>query len=199
MRVHEFILLRDEGNWQSSPEWLETDREIREAAATVVWPPGAKEFSINPTPQGNGVKPIKEAFLLSLSGQGWRTEQRVKILDRGSPGKIDALKDYPDGTTFVVEWETGNVSSSHRALNKIVVAMKEENIQGGALIVPRRQGLYKYVTDRIGNEEELRPYFALWAESTLGTGLLGIYVIDYDKTDPGVPLISKGTDGRALV
>lgn len=199
MRVHEFILLRDEGNWQASDQWLETNREIREAVSAVVWPPGSKKFTVNPTPQGNGVKPIKEAFLISLQARGWRTEQRVKILDKGSPGRIDALKDYPDGTTFVVEWETGNVSSSHRALNKIVVALKEDNIQGGALIVPRRQGLYRYVTDRIGNEDELRPYFALWAESSLGTGLLGIYVVDYDQTDPKVPLIGKGTDGRALV
>ncbi len=138
MRVHEFILLRDEGNWQASGQWLETDREIREAISSIVWPQGSKKFTINPTPQGNGVKPIKEAFLISLQSRSWRTEQRVKILDQGSSGKVDALKDFSDGTTFVVEWETGNVSSSHRALNKIVVALKEDNCYGHLLVKTRR-------------------------------------------------------------
>jgi len=38
---------------------------------------------------------------------------------------------------FAVEWETGNVSSSHRSLNKLSLGIIQEEIVGGALLVPK--------------------------------------------------------------
>jgi hypothetical protein len=60
--------------------------------------------------------------------------------------------------------------------------------------------LARYLTDRVGNFEELIPYFPIWTEATFhGGGLLGIYVVTADGYDPEVPRIRKGTDGRALI
>lgn len=197
MKMQEFILLRDEAGFAGSDEWRETDEEIRDAIAAVHWPADQDGFTINPTLHGNGVKPIKEAFVTHLGDMGWAAERR-SLLVGGGAGPIDALKDYRNGDTFVCEWETGNISSSHRAMNKMAVALKQGNIVGGALVLPDRN-LYRYLTDRIGNVDELVPYFPLWEEADFhGAGLLGIYVVTYDNIDTSVPLIRKGTDGRAL-
>ena len=32
---------------------------------------------------------------------------------------------------FAVEWETGNIASSHRAMNKMALALKQVRIAGG--------------------------------------------------------------------
>lgn len=198
MRLADFIVLRDEGNLVDSPEWAEADAEIREAIEAVVWPPGATTFTVNnEVVHGNGVAVVKDAFIEVLTHRGWKHERRA-IVDGIRPGPIDALKDFPNGETIVCEWETGNVASSHRALNKIVMALQEDNILGGVLVVPDRH-LYRWMTDRIGNLPELEPYFPVWQQTNLGgEGLVGIYVVTYDAVSPDVPRMVKGTDGRAL-
>ncbi len=198
MKLKEFVLLRDEGGFTTTARWHEVDAEIREAIQAVVWPPESQTFVICPKKHGSGVGPIKTAFVTLLTAFGWKHERRA-LIDGTGPGPIDALKDFSDGDTFICEWETGNVSSSHRALNKMVVAMKEDNIIGGVLVVPDR-ALAKYLTDRIGNFEELEPYFSHWGQASLGgEGMLGIYVVTYDGTSLDVPQIDKLTDGRALI
>ena len=48
---------------------------------------------------------------------------KVHLGSREKPGKIDAVKNLPDGRYFAFEWETGNISSSHRALNKMAIGL----------------------------------------------------------------------------
>jgi hypothetical protein len=96
-----------------------------------------------------------------------------------------------------MEWETGNISSSHRALNKMALGLLKEVITAGVLVVPSRL-LYPYLTDRIGNFAELVPYLDLWKSIPCKTGVLEIVVIEHDATSIQVPRIPKGTSGRAL-
>ncbi|NOK60272.1 MAG: restriction endonuclease [Chloroflexi bacterium AL-W] len=128
---------------------------------------------------------------------GWQLEATIPVLDENKPGKVDALKQTSLGNV-VFEWETGNISTSHRALNKIALGMLNGAIFGGALALPTRR-LDPYLTDRIGNYEELQPYFPVWRELPIDYGLMLVIAIEHDAIDPNTPLIGKGTDGRALV
>jgi hypothetical protein len=96
-----------------------------------------------------------------------------------------------------LEWETGNISSSHRALNKIALGILRGIFIGGALVLPTR-AMYKYLTDRIGNYDEIEPYFELWKKLPIKKGLLLVIAIEHDSVNGSVPRIPKGTDGRAI-
>lgn len=120
--------------------------EVETAIAKVTWPINSNTFNINPTPKGNGVKPIKNACMDHLKSRGWHLEKRLKMQMDMSPGPIDAVKTI-GGRLFAIEWETGNISSSHRAVNKMVLGMLERVLTGGILILPSRE-MYKYLTDR---------------------------------------------------
>ena len=172
-------------------------REIRKGIAAVVWPPRARDFSIRPIRKGNGVTPIKQACMKYLERMGWRVEQSLSLAQGASPGPIDAVKPLRNGKLFALEWETGNISSSHRALNKMLVGLKEGLLAGGALILPTR-AFYKFLTDRVGNYEELAPYFPVWNRPDV-SGTLIVIAIEFDRLRNDVPRIRKGTDGRALV
>jgi hypothetical protein len=67
----------------------------------------------------------------------------------------------------------------------------------GILVVPSRE-LYKYLTDRIGNMDELEPYLDLWRSFPCKQGVLEIVAIEHDGMSKDVPRIPKGTSGRAL-
>ena len=69
---------------------------------------------------------------------------------------------------------------------------------GAALVLPSRK-IYPYLTDRIGNFEELEPYFDVWRAVRIQEGFLAIFVIEHDRVNSSVPRITKGTDGRALL
>jgi len=186
------------GSFAASPEWKKILADLREAIASIVWPPGNASFILNPSTgrgrgEGNGVKPIKEACMLTLKKLGWNIDERK------NPLRLDATKTLSRNRTFGIEWETGNISSSHRAMNRLLRGYHDNLLIGGALIVPTRV-LYHYLTDRVGNFAELEPYFKLWkATITWKNGALAIIAVEHDGTDPKVPRISKGTDGRALV
>lgn len=111
-------------------------------------------------------------------------------------GDLDALKDTADGY-IAFEWETGNISSSHRALNKLFLTMQQTNTLGCFLVVPS-DSLKAYLTDRIGNIGELKPYFPLWSNIQNIKGTLRIIAVEHDATSFDVPKIPKGTDGRAI-
>jgi hypothetical protein len=112
-------------------------------------------------------------------------------------GDLDAVLTGP-AKPIVVEWETGNISSSHRSINKLTLLLKTQIISAGVLVVPSRK-LYVYLTDRIGNIQEIKPYFSLWKSVPCREGILEIVVIEHDATSKDVPRIPKGTDGRALI
>jgi hypothetical protein len=179
-------------------------KDIKMAIEAVVWPSGASTFTIHSQSgkkrgEGNGVKPIKDAFVALLEARGWIPEQdypKVKPEWR-PPGPFDAFFTKPSILPFVAEWETGNVSSSHRALNKIVMGMHDECITGGVLVLPTKK-MARYLTDRVGNFEEIEPYFRFWKKAAT-VGYLAVIAVEHDAESDKVPRISKGTDGRALI
>lgn len=185
------------GTFPQSDDWKRIERDLQAGVAAVHWPPDSGRFIIRPVAKGNGVKPIKDAMILSLKNAGWQSEKPLDLATAKKPGKLDAIIHTLHGP-FAFEWETGNISSSHRALNKMALGILKGKLVGGALVVPTRK-LYKYLTDRVGNYAEIEPYLDLWKAIPCTNGVLQIIVVEHDATSTSVPLISKGTDGRALV
>lgn len=179
--------------------------EIRIAIFGIAWPTGSDRFTIHPqsgkkSGQGNGVRPIRDAFVLAMSERGWQSEAPFPVKSEpgsGGFGGTDAAKLLDIGL-FMVEWETGNISSSHRSMNKMALALQQGVACAGVLIVPSTK-LARFLTDRIGNDRELRPYLRLWSAIPVEAGYLGIIVVEHDDESFDVPRIRKGTDGRALL
>jgi hypothetical protein len=190
------------GPFVKSTAFKKINKQIEKAIISVQWPPNSKSFTIHDEPgkkrnQGNGVKPIKDACMTYLKSKGWAMETPVNIASRVRPGPMDAT--LPVGKQlFCVEWETGNISSSHRALNKMAIGLMNKILIGGVLILPTRS-LYKYLTDRVGNFSEIEPYCSLWESVKIKNGYLAIIAVEHDNASKKVPRIPKGTDGRALL
>jgi hypothetical protein len=121
-------------------------------------------------------------------------------LFREGLGDFDFYSESANGLRCVIEWETGNISSSHRSMNKLCLVMLAGLIDIGVVILPSQQ-LYRHLTDRIGNWEELSPYLPLWHHvgQSIKRGLLAVTVVEHDELadDPAVPFISQGSDGRS--
>lgn len=197
MKIVQEISLISRGSFEESVEWAVIRTEIRSAIDLIVWPPDSLNFTINPTKHGNGVKPIKNACMTALAENfGWQLETQIRYATR-SPGRVDATKNL-DNHLFALEWETGNISSSHRAINKMVLGLLRGVFLGSVLVLPSRK-LYPYLTDRIGNYEELEPYFDVWRAVEIKEGFLAVFVVEHDALDSSIPRITKGTDGRALI
>jgi len=195
-------LLLNAGAFPNSNDWLRIQSEISDAIRGVQWPPNSGSFTLHDEPgkkrgKGSGVKPIKTACMLHLKSKGWRLEPCLDIATVTRPGPVDAAFQVGE-RYFCIEWETGNISSSHRALNKIAVGILKKLVVGGVLIVPTRQ-MYYYLTDRVGNFKELEPYFPLWRALKVEEGLLAVIAVEHDGVSRDVPRIPKGTDGRALI
>lgn len=202
VRVHHLINV---GPFTDTDAWKVVEAEIREAIASVVWPPGNDRFVINPSgpKHDNGVVPIRKGFIAALELLGWEAERPFPVTEVEKapgrrPGPIDGTR-YLSGfglKPFVAEWETGNISSSHRAMNKMALALKRGVISGGLWIVPSGR-LAPYLTDRIGNYPEFEPYFDLYTDLEVEFGYLGAAVVEHDDTDPNVVKLGKGRDGNA--
>lgn len=163
-------------------------------------PLGAGSFTIFPQSgkkrgEGNGVSPIRSEFVAFLRKKGWVIEGPAKNALDQSLGDFDAVLPGPE-KPIVVEWGTGNISSSHRSMNKLTVLISCGVISASVLVVPSRK-LYVYLTDRIGNIKELEPYFSLWKSVPCESGVLEIVVIEQGAESTSVPRIPKNTDGRA--
>lgn len=191
------------GLFSSSVDLHDAWNDVTAAVAKTDWPHGSGKFSIYPESgkkrgKGNGVKPVKLSCMAELRRRGWAVEAMPPLPPSVlTTGDLDALKSTPSGYV-AFEWETGNISSSHRALNKLCLGISQLNLLGGFLVVPSDR-LKMYLTDRIGNIGELRPYFPLWSSYGGARGALRIVVVEHDVEDHNVPKIPKGTDGRALV
>jgi hypothetical protein len=200
MKIVRVERLIDAGGFSGTKEWETIYEHITKAIKSVEWPRGSGSFTLYPQSgrkrgEGNGVKPIKDACMLHLKSRGWILEKPFNIATLKRPGKIDACCQVED-RCFAVEWETGNISSSHRAVNKMALGILSKILIGGVLILPTRE-MYRYLTDRIGNFPELEPYFPLWRSLHVEEGLLAVIAIEHDATSEDVPRIRKGTDGRA--
>ncbi len=189
------------GRYAASAEWKKTRRKLRKAITEVDWPRGTGKFTVYPESgkrrkRGNGVTPIKLGLMQELSRQGWELERPLDLAVLKRPGKLDAVL-YTDFGPVALEWETGNISSSHRALNKMALGLLKGILAAGILVVPSRK-LYQYLTDRVGNMPELEPYLDLWRSIPCEQGILQIVAIEHDATSRDVPRIPKGTSGRAI-
>lgn len=201
MKIVRIEPIIDAGGFSNSDEWKRISGQITQAIKSVQWPPGSGSFTLYDEPgkkrgEGSGVKPIKDACMNKLQSLGWQLETPVDIATVVRPGPMDATCPVGD-RLFCVEWETGNVSSSHRAINKMALGILKRILIGGALIVPTRE-MYNYLTDRVGNFRELSPYFPLWGALHVDEGLLVVIAIEHDAVSKDVKRIEKGTDGRAL-
>jgi len=197
MKIQRIEFLIQKGPFSYSPEMEIILDEIKNAVSSVNWPEGSDIFTLYPEKQANGVVPIKKNFLGYMVQKNWVLEHRMAIASRLKPGKVDAVKELQDGRFFAVEWETGNISSSHRALNKMAVGLLDGVLAGGILVLPSRE-MYQYLTDRVGNFVEIEPYFPVWLNLHINEGVLAVIEIEHDATSLDVPPIKKGTDGRAL-
>ena len=177
----------------------------------------------------NGVTKIKDSFFEHLAESGWKLEKPVGLKSyfngkneqtadailtqyptlapfvdppSSTPGEFDAFVTTATGDRVVIEWETGNVSSSHRSLNKMCLCMIAGLIDYGILVIPNRD-LYNCLTDRVGNFEELAPYLFFWNEISqlVERGLLAIIVVGYDKLidkdDETFPYLESKKQGRS--
>lgn len=175
---------------------------IKESITQMEHPIGSGAFHLNLTKKGNGVKQIKDTFFSSLKSDSWQLEHRLDLsITRRRPGPIDATYNLGDdsGKYIAVEWETGNIASSHRSVNKLVSGLLRKKLLCGVLILPSSE-MYKYLTDRVGNFNELEPYFQVWNQANydIDEGCIIIIEIEHDVLTSNVPRILKGTDGRAL-
>ena len=190
------------GRFPRTRTWKTACSHVARAVRATDWPHGSGRFTIYPESgkargEGNGVVPIKVPCIRRLCELGWQAEGLPPI-EGGviRTGDLDALLKTRQGYVGF-EWETGNISSSHRAINKLLLTLLSGGLVGGFLVVPSDE-LKVYLTDRIGNIGELRPYFSLWQRTKISQGALRIVVVSHDATSRRVPRIPKSTAGRAL-
>jgi len=201
MKIVRVETLISTGSFAASRKWAIIRNDILKEIRAVDWPPGSGKFTIYPESgkkrgKGNGVKPIKEGLIERLKAKGWKLEEPLSLAVATQPGHVDAVLYTKDGPV-AFEWETGNISSSHRALNKMGLGLMKGALAAGVLVVPSRR-LYKFLTDRIGNFDELKPYLDVWKSLPCKKGVLEVVVIEQDAESTSVPRIPKGTAGRAL-
>ncbi len=201
MKIVHMEKLLERGSFPASAAWREIESQILSCMKALEWPLGSGKFTLydqsgKKRGEGSGVKPIKDGFIVCLQRHGWLAPHNMTIATSKRPGPIDAA--YPVGSRyFALEWETGNISSSHRSMNKMTLGMRKGALVGGALVLPTRE-MYKYLTDRVGNYEELEPYFDVWRGIEIDEGLLVVIAIQHDSVSKDAPRFPKGTNGRAL-
>ncbi|HEX7802524.1 MAG TPA: hypothetical protein VF471_07205 [Pseudoxanthomonas sp.] len=223
------VVLFDRGNIVQIPDWDRVHQSCVRAIERIDFPensgsltlrkkarvPGSKQW------RRNGVGYLKTRFLKGMmADEGWKPEAQFGIEHltlqpqlhtypgmvpykepiASSFGGFDFLTETTSGLHVAIEWETGNISSSHRSVNKLAIALAAGKIHAGLLILPSRD-TYEQLTDRIGNINELSPYLTLWNSlaSTVKHGLLAISVVEHDKLteDETFPYLPSGNDGRA--
>jgi hypothetical protein len=222
------LVLFDKGEVLSSKDWNTVHDSYVRAIASIDHPRGSGKLTIrkkvrlpNNQWQRNGVGYLRTRFLEFMRGdEGWRAEGDVDLArDRQQPpillypslepyrepitsdfGGFDFMTTAASGTRIAIEWETGNISSSHRSMNKLAIALGNGVVEVGVLIVPSRN-LYEHLTDRIGNIGELSGYLSMWEslKAAVPRGLLAITVVEHDEltTDTDIPYLPVGNDGRA--
>ena len=219
------VVLIDKGGVISTGDWSAIHESYTGAIGKIDHPAGSgyltvrKKYKEGGRDVRNGVGFLKQRFLGHMREEAWKEEVSPEIvLDVSDPirlfpngeeytvppanfGGFDFFTTTPIGLRVALEWETGNVSSSHRSMNKMAIALNTGAIEVGVLIVPSR-ALYANLTDRIGNFEELRGYLRFWQGIGIGVdrGLLAITVVEHDvvSSDPSIPMFVMGDDGNAI-
>jgi Restriction endonuclease BamHI len=181
------------GGYAKSAAWKKTRASLHKAIREVDWPRGSGSFTIYPElgkkrREGNGVTPIKLGLMEELERQGWKLEEPLDIAVLKRPGKLDAVL-YTDYGPVALEWETGNISSSHRALNKMALGLLKGVLAAGILVVPSRE-LATHLSDRVGRVEGLMPYLDFWRSLPYKEGVLEIVVVGHDAESEAHPQTS---------
>ncbi len=222
------LVLFDQGEVIASADWKALHESYVRSIESIDNPRGSGRLCLrrkvrqaNGQWLRNGVGYLRTRFLEHIRDvEGWEAERSVNLKkDRNQPpirlypsleayrepitsdfGGFDLVTQGDNGTLIAIEWETGNISSSHRSMNKLAIALGAGIVQVGVLILPSRH-LYEHLTDRIGNIGELSGYLSMWEglKSTVERGLLAITVVEHDELtdDPAFPFLTAGNDGRA--
>jgi hypothetical protein len=219
------LVLFDKGDVLGSTDWADIHASYVRAIESVEFPEGSgsltlrRKIRLGRQWQRNGVGYPKSCFVRHLvQKEGWLPEATVNIKPPATEvilypslanhqeevvsafGGFDFFHTAKNGTVAAIEWETGNISSSHRSMNKLAIALESEQIQIAVLIVPSRL-LYEHLTDRIGNIAELSGYLAMWKAmgASVTRGLFAVSVVEHDALtdDPAFPFLPVGNDGRA--
>jgi hypothetical protein len=222
------IVLFDKGGVMDSEDWRAVHDSYVRSIQSIDFPVGSGKLKLREKhrrPDGqwerNGVKYLRTRFLEHMTYvEGWRDEESFDLEDVATApectlypsmesytepitsgfGDFDFVTSTGDGKLVAIEWETGNISSSHRSMNKLCIALSSGSVQAGVLIVPTR-ALYDHLTDRVGNINELSGYLGAWHNVGEGveSGLLAITVVEHDEltTDENYPYLPSGLDGRA--
>lgn len=222
------IVLFSKDNVIEDNDWKTLHESYLRSIASIDFPQNSgslklrrKQRQQNGQWKRNGVKYLKDRFLNDMTEvEKWTPEGVVglKALQRKLPlqlypscapyqepitsrfGGFDFHMKGDGGNVAAIEWETGNISSSHRSMNKLGISLQAGLIDIGVLIVPSRE-LYSHLTDRIGNISELSGYLELWAGlgASVKRGLLAITVVEHDELTDNEQFdyLPVGIDGRA--
>jgi hypothetical protein len=176
----------------------------------------------------NGVRPIRDQFRQRMAEKKCTPEQPLSLVRffeglkknhsvvfpkyplsleeeevplNQSVGNFDFWFKTKSGFRTVIEWETGNISSSHRSLNKMCLALMGQLVDAAVLVVPSIM-LYPHLTDRIGNIRELQPYFYFWNRfgQLVPRGLLAVIEVEQDALFKSTDLrdfVPLGSDGNS--
>jgi hypothetical protein len=228
MRWLRTIVIFDRGNVISSSDWQAIHESYVRSIQRIDFPKGTGTLTLRRKAMRadgqwnrNGVGYLKNRFIAHmLTDEKWECEGGFDLgRDRLPPelrlypslepyrepitsefGGFDFVTTAPEGTRVGIEWETGNISSSHRSMNKLAFALAKGKLHVGVLIVPSR-ALYQHLTDRVGNIGELSGYLAMWKDhqARVKRGLLAISVVEHDQLtdDAKFSYLRSGADGRA--
>ena len=145
----------------------------------------------------NGVVPVKEKCYQILEEEfGWYREKPLTYFreDAQKGGPIDVYKEFvAEQSVFRagLEFETGNISSAHRSMNKLCVGIEKGELDLAMLMMPIKKMSF-YLTDRVSNYEELEPYFLL-----LDKVPFAVFGFDAEEYSTDAPLLPKGKDGMS--
>lgn len=160
--------------------------------------PGHDIFILNNTGKNcNGVVPVKERCYQILENEyGWYREKPLSYFhnDAQKGGPIDVYKEFYQNSNALyvgLEFETGNISSAHRSMNKLRIGIAKEEITIGFLMMPTKEMSF-YLTDRVSNYEELEPYFLL-----LDNIPFVVFGFNAEQYSSDVPSLPKGKDGMS--
>lgn len=220
------MLLFNQGGVAGSNDWDQIHGSMVRSIQAVHFPIGSGSLTLRRKEalgsgqwSRNGVNFLKASFFANMVRQeGWAPEDRVSLEHLNRPvgvtlypsmqhydepvrtkfGAFDFVTTGATGLKVAIEWETGNISSSHRSINKLTLAIGTKQIHAGIVVVPSRD-LYDHLTDRIGNINELSGYLPMWQAigRTLDSGLLAIAVVEHDGLTNEGDYLPSGNDGRA--
>lgn len=109
---------------------------------------GSTKFEINSSAKNcNGVVPVKEPIyeMLEFHYLWFREKPLQYFKDTQKGGPIDVYKEFSTNSqpfNVGLEFETGNISSAHRSMNKLRVGIKHGDLDMAFLIMPVKQLAY---------------------------------------------------------